>query len=77
MNMPGFTAEVAIYNRPASFQIPAVRTDRTPDGAVTMASNCPDRAGCYCRCGGFLLGDGEAFGDGGSQGLIVPPWSPS
>jgi hypothetical protein len=74
MNMPGFTAEVAIHHRPAFFQMAAVRANRAPDGGVTMASNCPK--GCYCHCGGFLIGAGEAFGDSGSQNLIVPPWPP-
>jgi hypothetical protein len=73
MNMPGFTAEIAIYNRPAFFQMPAVGARRTPDGSVTTASNCPDREGCYCHCGGFLLGPANALSDGGSRGPIVNP----
>jgi uncharacterized membrane protein len=65
MNTPGFTAEAAIYNHLASFHMPAVRPDRSPGGAVTMASNCPED--CYCVCphaptggssGGGYLGGG-------------------
>ncbi len=78
MNMPGFTAEVAIYNRLAFFPTPALRAGRTPGGgAVTTASTCPDREGCYCHCGGFLLGPYNAQPDGASRGPIVAPWPTS
>jgi hypothetical protein len=48
MKTPGFTAEAAIYNRPACLHLPAVGADRTPGGAVAMALNCPED--CYCLC---------------------------
>jgi hypothetical protein len=57
MNMPGFTAEVAIYNWPASFHKPALGADRSPGGTVTIAFTCPDD--CPCVCGEGSYGRGQ------------------
>ncbi|MGD0270946.1 MAG: hypothetical protein ABSB14_17905 [Candidatus Sulfotelmatobacter sp.] len=65
MNTPGFTAEAAIYNRPASFQMPPAGANRTPGGAVAMALNCPED--CYCLCP-----QAPATTGGGGGGLKIP-----
>ena len=61
MNKPGFTAEAAIYNRPASFQMPPAGANRTPAGAVAMAFTCPEE--CPCVCGQGPYGRGQVIRD--------------
>jgi hypothetical protein len=57
MNTPGFTAEAAIDNRPASFHRPGAGTGRSAGGAVTMAITCPEE--CPCVCGEGAYGKGH------------------
>jgi hypothetical protein len=88
MNMPGFTAEVAICNGPAFFHMSAVGADHTP-GVVTMAQHCPQGTSLTCSTGLFYPcnptwrqscscqypGGGSSGGDGGNH-KIVPPRAP-
>jgi hypothetical protein len=56
MNMPEFTAELAISNGPSFFHTSAVGADRTPGDAIAMAFTCPEECPCVCGQGPYSGG---------------------